>query len=113
MTRTIRYTIEMHPEAVDAGKPVPNAWRCEGFDERDKRVTCWVDNTPQQALQRAIQPATVMLRSPPTRDTLIGELRRAACVLLLRLVGRLWPLRTMNDARVYRAITDLAQEMGR
>jgi len=111
--RTIRYTLEMYPDAVDAGRPVLNAWLCKGYDEAGKLVAMQCGNTAAQALQAAQVPHLFRIPDTPQRGTVLDECRKAAAVMLLALVVRLWPLRTTSDARVYEAISKLAAECAR
>jgi len=99
----IHYTLEMHPDAVDSGKPVLNAWLCKGYDEAGNLVEMQCGNTPAQALQAAQMPHVYRIPDTPQRGTLLDECRKAAAVPLLALVARLWPLRTTSDVRVYEA----------
>jgi hypothetical protein len=55
MTKTIRYEIEMHPDAIDYHRPIPNSWRCTAYSERDEVVSQQFGNGPHEALSEAIR----------------------------------------------------------
>lgn len=60
MTPT-RYTIERHPEATDR---TPNAWKCTGYDAKDRIVVVRVGSSATEALANAVRPDMVVYRTP-------------------------------------------------
>lgn len=59
---TVRYELEQHPETVGKHRPVPNAWKCTGFDSTGRVTVIQVGDTAQGALARAVDRNSVYRR---------------------------------------------------
>jgi len=55
MTLTVRYELDQHPDTVGTRRPVPNAWKCTGFDSNGRVTVIQVGDTAQGALGNALR----------------------------------------------------------